>query len=127
MAPSDKPNNIPAWQRATSLPGAEDVKAEEATPEPTKSDTTEATHERARSDGATSKADIDELRDSAFKFLHDPSIKDAPRERKVAFLESKGLKTEEIDLLLSSQPASAQLAVRIHCPPHTRSHCPAAS
>jgi hypothetical protein len=117
MAPNDKPNSIPAWQRATSLPGAEDVKAEatpEVTPEPTKADTKEPTHDTARSDEAKNKDDIDALRDSAFKFLNDASIKDAPRERKAAFLESKGLKKEEIDLLLSSQPVAAHLTVRRH-------------
>jgi hypothetical protein len=116
MAPNDNVAKIPAWQRATSLPGAEDVQVTaETTPaaeEPTKADAKEATHEAARSEEANSKADIDELRDSAFKFLNDPSIKDAPRERKAAFLESKGLKKEEIDLLLSSLPATAQVAVR---------------
>jgi hypothetical protein len=109
MAPNDN-SSIPSWQRATSLPGAEDVKAE-AEEQTKKAEETEQTHEASRSEGAKSKDDIDGLRDQAHKFLNDPSIKDAPRERKVAFLESKGLKQEEIDLLLSSQPSQAQTAV----------------
>jgi hypothetical protein len=103
---ADKPAKIPAWQRATSLPGAEDVKADtkvETEPEANKADETESTHERERKEEAKSKDDIDGLRDTAENFLTDPTIKDAPRERKVAFLQSKGLKQEEIDLLLSSQ------------------------
>lgn len=119
MAPNDKPSSIPAWQHATSIPGAEDVTAEPA-PEPTKADAKEPAHEPARSEGpegpegsegSRSKDDIDDLRDHASKFLSDASIKDAPRERKVAFLESKGLKQGEIELLLSSQPAQVQAAV----------------
>lgn len=119
MAPDAK---IPAWQRAASLPGAEDVKA---TPPPAEEPNntepkaqaqesqSEPTHDRGRKEEKTGKDDIDSLKDSAFKFLNDPSIKNAPQERKVAFLESKGLKSEEIDLLLSSQPATAQVAVCI--------------
>jgi hypothetical protein len=36
----------------------------------------------------------------ASRFLEDPSIRDAPRDRKVTFLESKGVRSEEIDELL---------------------------
>lgn len=103
---ADKPAKIPAWQRATSLPGAEDVKVEaqvETESEPAKADETESTHDRERKEESKSKDDIDGLRDTVANFLTDPSIKDAPRERKVAFLQGKGLKPEEIDLLLSPQ------------------------
>ena len=113
MAPNNAPNKIPAWQRATSLPGAEDVKvvAEEQQPIKADEEEKEPTHEPARSEEAKSKDDMDGLREQAAKFLSDPSIKDAPRERKVAFLEAKGLKAEEIDLLLSSQANQVQMKV----------------
>ncbi|KIW06373.1 uncharacterized protein PV09_02829 [Verruconis gallopava] len=107
MAPSDKAAAIPAWQRATSLPGAEDVKAAPE-PQPKGADEKEPTHETSRSEASNSEDDMNALREQARKFLSDPSIKDASRERKVAFLESKGLKKEEIELLLSSQPAPGQ-------------------
>ncbi|KAH2912600.1 hypothetical protein KXV75_003139 [Aspergillus fumigatus] len=42
-----------------------------------------------------------ELIEQAKKFLQDDSIRDAPIDRKIAFLESKGLRSEEIDSLLA--------------------------
>jgi len=101
MAPNN-PKSIPSWQRATSLPGAEDVTATEQQPLPAGSDETESTHDVPRKEEKKSKDDIDDVRVQAFKFLNDPSIKDATKERKIAFLESKGLKQEDIELLLST-------------------------
>ncbi|KAI4262221.1 MAG: hypothetical protein L6R42_002598 [Xanthoria sp. 1 TBL-2021] len=40
------------------------------------------------------------LLEQAFKFLEDDEIKDAPTERKIAFLQSKGLTDEEVHRLL---------------------------
>lgn len=39
----------------------------------------------------------------AKKFLEDESIKDAPTDKKLAFLESKGVKSEDIQSLLGVQ------------------------
>ncbi|KAJ9645918.1 hypothetical protein H2199_002961 [Coniosporium tulheliwenetii] len=46
------------------------------------------------------------LIEQASKFLEDPSIKDAPRERKVAFLQSKGLSSDDIQTLLGPEQAA---------------------
>ncbi|KIX97270.1 uncharacterized protein Z520_06722 [Fonsecaea multimorphosa CBS 102226] len=43
------------------------------------------------------------LLEQAQRFLEDDSIRDAPRERKVAFLEKKGLQAEEIEKLLGPE------------------------
>jgi hypothetical protein len=40
------------------------------------------------------------LLEQASRFLQDPSIRDAPRGRKVTFLESKGVRSEEVEELL---------------------------
>lgn len=45
-----------------------------------------------------------ELLDQASRFLEDSTIRDAPREKKVAFLESKGIKAEDIETLLGAAP-----------------------
>lgn len=47
------------------------------------------------------------LLEQARKFLEDESIRDAPRERKVAFLETKGVSPEQIEQLLGTEPASS--------------------
>ena len=118
MAPNNAPNKIPAWQRATSLPGAEDVTAspppqdEETKAAAAAADEKETTHEPARSEASNSKDDIDGLKEQASRFLSDPAIKDASREKKAAFLESKGLKREEVDLLLSS-PAVQEVKTQV--------------
>ncbi len=68
-------------------------------------------HEAA-SDGTSSTSEASTelpLVERARKFLEEDSIRDAPRERKVAFLEKKGLSSEEIEQLLGSseqQPSS---------------------
>jgi hypothetical protein len=82
-------SSIPSWQRATSLPGAEDLTPEAATPPPADS-----------SDAAASDVGPEDLKEQARKFLEDPSIKDASPERKIAFLEAKGLKREDVESLV---------------------------
>ncbi|PSN63580.1 hypothetical protein BS50DRAFT_602381 [Corynespora cassiicola Philippines] len=44
------------------------------------------------------------LLEQASRFLQDPAIRDAPRDRKAAFLESKGVKSEDINRLLGAAP-----------------------
>jgi len=85
--PTDpKKVSIPSWQlkpseKESALPAAE------ATP---KSDENEIP--------ATQEA----LLEQASRFLDDDSIRDAPREKKVAFLERKGIQGQEIQKLLGS-------------------------
>jgi hypothetical protein len=44
------------------------------------------------------------LLEQASKFLEDPTIRDAPWDKKVVFLRSKGVKDEEIEKLRKPQP-----------------------
>ena len=85
---------VPSWQR--QAPVEEESKKEDK-------DETESTEEPSRT----------ELIESAKKFLEEDEVKDATTEKKIAFLESKGLKNEEIEQLLgvarnveASNPAS---------------------
>jgi hypothetical protein len=94
-------SSIPAWQRATSLPGAEEQKPE-TSPPPSESTT----------DAAPQDAEPETLKEKARKFLEDPSIKDASSERKIAFLESKGLKREDVESLVGPDEANEVLQQR---------------
>ncbi|KAJ5164473.1 uncharacterized protein N7500_006303 [Penicillium coprophilum] len=79
---TSKPTSIPSWQRPN--------KAAEESPSSTSDDapaTTDSTSRQA-------------LRDQALKFLEDVSIRDAPTDRKVSFLESKGLSSDDIEQVL---------------------------
>ncbi|PYH77947.1 hypothetical protein BO82DRAFT_318372, partial [Aspergillus uvarum CBS 121591] len=84
---ADKPkSSIPEWQKSN------------ASSENSNTDTT--TNPSADNDTEDRPA----LLDQAAKFLQDDSIRDAPIDRKRTFLESKGLRNDEIDLLLSHSP-----------------------
>lgn len=98
-------SGIPSWQRAQapssppstteSGPQPGDVPVEE---KPTSDAAPETQSEKsAEQDGTTLLA-------QAAKFLEDPAIRDAPRDKKSAFLQSKGVNAEDIEKLLSSQP-----------------------
>ncbi|KAL2794679.1 peroxisomal membrane anchor protein conserved region-domain-containing protein [Aspergillus keveii] len=80
MSDSDSKPSIPLWQRQNSAaaPPASDDKDKDAG-----EDTARST-----------------LVEQASKFLQDESIRDASTDRKIAFLESKGLTSPEIDGLL---------------------------
>lgn len=91
MSKSNK-TSIPAWQRTTAVPGAEAPSQPNRAP-------SEATAATAEADESSKSMDIQE---QAQKFLEDPTIKEASRERKLAFLESKGLKGEDAEALLDA-------------------------
>ncbi|CEL00620.1 hypothetical protein ASPCAL00218 [Aspergillus calidoustus] len=79
MSDSDSKPSIPLWQQQTSAaPPASDDKDKDVD-----KDTARST-----------------LLEQASKFLQDESIRDASTDRKIAFLESKGLTSPEIDSLL---------------------------
>lgn len=85
MADSDsKKRSIPEWQK----------QAAESASKESPSTTTKAREEQPEASPRTT------LLEQASKFLEDESIRDAPTDRKVAFLESKGLRQNEIDKLL---------------------------
>ncbi|KAJ5417839.1 uncharacterized protein N7487_001389 [Penicillium crustosum] len=90
---TSKSASIPSWQTAN--------KSAEESPSPT-SDNAPAT---------TASTSRQALLDQASKFLEDESIRDAPTERKVSFLESKGLSSDDIEQVLgvsrNAEPSSS--------------------
>jgi hypothetical protein len=99
---SDKPG-IPSWQRASAdSPTASSSESKQQAessqhsaqsalpvvqaPTPTEDDLEDSSSET--------------LLDQASRFLDDATIRDAPREKKVAFLASKGVTAEDIETLL---------------------------
>ncbi|GAE00222.1 peroxisomal membrane anchor protein, putative [Paecilomyces variotii No. 5] len=102
MADSDnKKRAIPEWQKQTAEPAS---KESATTPEPSK--------EQSEAGPRTV------LLEQASKFLEDESIRDAPTDRKVSFLESKGLRQDEIDKLLgiSRNPEASSESSRSDAP-----------
>lgn len=81
--PSSKPTSIPSWQRSGSAP-----------------DQAPLSSSPSSDDAPASSTSRQDLVDSASRFLEDESIRDAPTDRKVSFLESKGLNSDEIQQLL---------------------------
>ncbi|KAJ6128630.1 Peroxisome membrane anchor protein Pex14p N-terminal [Penicillium samsonianum] len=79
---TSKSSSIPSWQRPN--------KTAEESPSPTSDDAPATTASTSRQ----------ALLDQASKFLEDESIRDAPTERKVSFLESKGLSSDDIEQVL---------------------------
>ncbi|KAK2758298.1 hypothetical protein FQN54_004144 [Arachnomyces sp. PD_36] len=77
----DKKTSIPVWQR----------KSTEPSPEPQSS---------PKEQGDKPEASSSSLLEQASRFLEDESIRDAPTDKKIAFLESKGLRNEDIQKLL---------------------------
>jgi hypothetical protein len=101
----DKPK-IPSWQRAaaespvTTLSEAEQQSQSTKQPELSTSPVADAP--------TPTESDLDEpettsLIDQAKRFLDDATIRDAPREKKVAFLESKGVGADDIETLLGAE------------------------
>ncbi|RAL17803.1 peroxisomal membrane protein PEX14 [Aspergillus homomorphus CBS 101889] len=93
MADSKPKSAVPEWQKshATSESGSNSSDSSES------STTTVKGAEDNETDDQPSRP---ALLDQAAKFLQDDSIRDAPMDRKRVFLESKGLRDDEIDLLL---------------------------
>lgn len=92
MAP--KPT-IPSWQRPT--PTEADVK-------PADPQSEEASTPPSDPNESTPSATDTPLLDQASRFLEDPAIRDAPRDKKIDFLHSKGVTAEDIDRLLPKEP-----------------------
>ncbi|KAF2404949.1 hypothetical protein EJ06DRAFT_578234 [Trichodelitschia bisporula] len=111
MADDDSKPSVPAWQRAAASPppSVHAPQTGDATPAPKEAGET-PTPEAHVADAPTdtshaveSSADDGLLREYAVQFLQDPDIRYAPREKKVAFLETKGLSREEIEGLLNAE------------------------
>ncbi|KAF2470569.1 uncharacterized protein BDR25DRAFT_303653 [Lindgomyces ingoldianus] len=100
-AKAGKPT-IPDWQRTQDKPSPAPPPSEQD-PEP------EYQSEPTPAPGADGSAkdepqpETTSLLDQASRFLEDPTIRNAPREKKVAFLQSKGVTKEDIAQLLGDQ------------------------
>ncbi|KAF2277688.1 DUF726-domain-containing protein [Westerdykella ornata] len=97
-------SGIPSWQRATSSQssptGVESTsKPEQSQPE--KQSTSPPTTGTENASQTDAQPDNQTLLKQASRFLEDPAIRDAPREKKVAFLESRGVKADDIETLLA--------------------------
>jgi hypothetical protein len=111
---SNKPK-IPSWQLASAERPVETPSEAEQQSEPT--EPSEASTSPIADAPTSTESDLDEpepssLLDQAKRFLDDATIRDAPRQKKVAFLESKGVSAEDIETLLgaeSDEKASAEL------------------
>ncbi|KAH9875008.1 hypothetical protein J1614_004496 [Plenodomus biglobosus] len=126
---SGKPK-IPEWQRAATSdnpsstpPSAVEKKGEEKAeeeedevqqlvqaPTPTEEDIPSSESEEARQPPSELPVEEEErpqgldLLEQAQRFLEDPAIRGAPREKKAAFLESKGVRPEHVESLLGATP-----------------------
>ena len=91
---------IPSWQRAQSTTPTSPPTSN--TEEPTQQRQAESTPEPGAEGFAEHRpaAEGASLLEQTSKFLKDPSIRDAPRDRKAAFLETKGLSKDEVEKLL---------------------------
>lgn len=100
----DKPK-IPSWQRALADgPITSPSKSKRQSESNAQSEDTASpiVHAPTPTEGDVEQPDIPNLLDQASRFLEDATIRDAPREKKVAFLESKGVKAENIETLLGA-------------------------
>ena len=101
---SDKPG-IPSWQRAQAaalqspLSPEPETKPESQEPEEAEPTTTSDPEEPMPEEKEESQLGSSSLLEQASKFLEDPTIRDAPWDKKAAFLGSKGVKEEEIEKL----------------------------
>jgi hypothetical protein len=99
---SNKPT-IPEWQRAsTDAPAAspehDEVEAQQPVEAPTPTE-----DDIGKQDSEEQFPESTDLQEQASRFLEDAAIRDAPREKKVAFLESKGVNHEDIESLLGME------------------------
>ena len=100
---SNKPA-IPEWQRASASAPADNTapshEQEEANAQQPVEAPTPTEDDVVSQDGEEDSSESASLLEQASRFLDDPAIRDAPREKKVAFLESKGVSAEDIGRLL---------------------------
>lgn len=87
-----EPGSALAWQTASRQPGAE-----ESTQDIEKVITAPTTQNEEPRVGSGSSTDQDALLELANRFLQDPSIQDAPTDKKMAFLASKGVSQAAIE------------------------------
>ena len=86
-------STIPSWQQSQNQPPKENH--QETSSESAPSESAPSTDSQTPDQPARST-----LLEQASKFLEDEAIRDAPTDKKISFLESKGLKGPDIDSLL---------------------------
>jgi hypothetical protein len=102
---SDEPK-IPSWQRVSDDDPITPISEPEHQPEHPEQSQQNAS---AVAEAPTpTESDLEEpesvsLLEQAKRFLDDPTIRDAPRQKKVAFLDSKGVSAEDIGTLLGEE------------------------
>jgi hypothetical protein len=93
--------SIPAWQRTATTDPPTLTAEQEPKPENAAEDSTKpVAEEPASPEAAEKEANTTGLLEQASRFLEDPNIRDAPREKKVVFLQAKGISSEDIETLL---------------------------
>ncbi|KAF2262372.1 DUF726-domain-containing protein [Lojkania enalia] len=96
---SNKPS-IPSWQRAQTMPPSASAQEQDSTTEKQpESSPAPAAEETSKEESRIESAS---LLEQASRFLEDPTIRDAPREKKADFLHSKGVASKDIDRLLDT-------------------------
>jgi hypothetical protein len=101
---SDKPG-IPSWQRTST---DSHVASPPEPDQPLINDTPEQSVSPIAEAPTPTEDDVDEaesanILEQAKRFLDDDAIRDAPQEKKVAFLESKRVSAEDIGALLGAE------------------------
>lgn len=89
--------SIPAWQQQNNS-ASESAQSQSQSQNP------------SSDDNSAAPASQSTLLEQANKFLQDESIRNASKEQKVAFLESKGLQKNDVESLLASQGESSSAA-----------------
>ncbi|CAO2651215.1 Nn.00g095120.m01.CDS01 [Neocucurbitaria sp. VM-36] len=95
---------IPEWQRTSTDSASVVSSSNEQEPKPEQQVEAPVPTEEdvASAKGDDRESQSTEILEQASRFLDDPTIRNAPREKKVAFLESKGVRSEDIETLLGA-------------------------
>lgn len=92
---------IPAWQRTSTTDPPSSSADLEPKPENAAEDSTKpVAEEPANTTVAQNETKSTDLLGQASRFLEDSNVRDAPREKKVVFLQAKGVSPEDIETLL---------------------------
>ncbi len=108
----DQPSQsgIPAWQRTSTDSTANAQKDDTGVEQPVAASTptTDNTNTAAVTEEANSSVVEEDQMDVARRFLEDDEVKNASRDKKVAFLKAKGIEDGDIEKLLSETDQSSE-------------------
>jgi hypothetical protein len=107
---SNKPI-IPSWQRVSAETPVTTTPEPEQQPEPAEQpeqSTSPVAEAPTPTESDLDDSDTVDLLEQARRFLDDATIRDAPREKKVAFLETKGVGAADIETLLDADVKEVQ-------------------